>query len=124
MKLVVLASPATSFKLTLLEENTEDPIFQKQMFYEDFLSNIRQIMDSYSSIDEILLFGPTSYLENIANKLAEIITEDIQISIIIDEPQKSKLIIPNNNLPKTDGGLIIPSTNLTEEIIRNAEVSD
>jgi hypothetical protein len=88
MKIVILATPIAPFTITLFENDSEKPIFQKQMLYEDFLLNCKRIISTYPGIDEIILLGPTSYLEGVANKLAELIVEDIQITIVVEEDQK------------------------------------
>ena len=85
MKIIVSISPVTPANLYVINTNDDIDFFidsRTNLFYSDFIPNIKQLYELYPEIDEINIMGPTDFASHVAEELKNVFKNNtLKISI-------------------------------------------
>ena len=88
MKMVITAYPTRQIPISVIENMDSHFLLDAvTVWYKDLHLTVVQLKAKFPEIDEIVLFGPISYIEHIAQDLGVIFENDdnLQISIMVND---------------------------------------
>lgn len=88
MKMVITAYPTRQISINIMQDMNSNVLLDAALvWYKDLQSATIQFKKQFPEIDEIMLFGPISYVEHIAEDLGIIFENDnsLQISVMVND---------------------------------------
>lgn len=84
MKMVITAYPARQIPISVVRDIDSNFLLDATaVWYKDLYTTASQLKLKFPEIDEIVLFGPLTYIEHIAQELAVVFSEDDELQITI-----------------------------------------
>lgn len=82
--MIIIANPARQILIKVAQEIDSQFLMEDiAVWFKDLYPTIKQLRAKYPEIDEIRLFGPNAYIENIAQDLSVIFENDDELHIVI-----------------------------------------